>query len=561
MNSASERFKRQLWDEILRLNKKSSWMSVLLVFVVVVFRNGYAFSWPSPAIALSTLLLLNLSILRYFSSRALSRSRVLRKPSLILFKSIVVAHSVAWGLLANSLAMWESPNVIRIFSVALLCAGIPASATASLALSSFLHLSYLTGFVGTLAVYLIWQGHVEIVTYFIPIALLYVFYLAEMARSQRRVKFDLFTAREGVYARNRELQDIIDIQPSAIIIFDHKRIYRFVNKAFVDFTGASREDFVGQSLGHRLPSEPFVLNVAEFFKSHLDNDEFEIQVSRGGHIKYLWLIMKRMNDGGVHVAGVDISEIKQAQIESEKNKQQLVETQKLASLGQLAAGIAHEINNPLAIISGLTTRLERDAQKEPIPKDEIIDKASKVQVAVDRIVRIVRSMQSLARSAANGNTPEGEEFRVGEVLDSTLGLAWEKMNSVGIKLDVKSNSPEIYCVGSSIWFSQIIMNLLINSRDAIQGSTDPWVRVTVEDKDKFVEVHVVDSGKSLSAELQERIFEPFFTTKHPGKGTGLGLSVSQELAQRLGGDLRYKADSEGHTGFLLSIAKLSSSAL
>lgn len=253
------------------------------------------------------------------------------------------------------------------------------------------------------------------------------------------------------------------------------------------------------------------------------------------------------------VAGIaaDVTELKEAQNLISEQQMTLVETSKMSALGEMAGGIAHEINNPLAIIHGRAAQLKELAKRDQISVEIVEKVAEKIETTALRITRIVKSLRTFAREA------EKEPFRpatVKSIIDDTLELCRERFKNHDIELQVAETASSLAIECRSVQISQVILNLLVNAHDAIEQMPEKWVRLDVKDQGDQVEISVLDSGPGIPRELQEKIMLPFFTTKEPGKGTGIGLSISRGIVEGHGGMLGLDTASM-HTRFVVTLPK------
>lgn len=232
----------------------------------------------------------------------------------------------------------------------------------------------------------------------------------------------------------------------------------------------------------------------------------------------------------------------------ERQRARAVSQSKMASLGEMAGGIAHEINNPLTIILNRANLLRFKVEKGSVSQNAIVEELLKIESTVDRISRVIKGLRALSR-----NTEHDPMTLVGlnSIVDDALSVCREKLLSHGIRLEI--HVPEqlsIWCRPAQI--AQIILNLLGNSYDAIKGQEAPWIRVQSENRGALLHLVVEDSGFGIGEPLQDKIMQPFFTTKEVGQGTGLGLSISKSLAEDHGGSLYYDQTSR-HTRFVLEL--------
>ncbi|MGZ3769965.1 MAG: sensor histidine kinase [Bdellovibrio sp.] len=215
----------------------------------------------------------------------------------------------------------------------------------------------------------------------------------------------------------------------------------------------------------------------------------------------------------------------------------LIQSEKMAALGIMASGIAHEINNPLTIIYLNGEKIKKNIGDVESPVYQY------GQTIVDISKRIAKITESLKKYSRDTSNDEAEYFKVSDVIHDTLSLCSEKFEKNGIKIIIKEESLDATIRGQLVPLSQTLLNLLNNSFDAIKNLEEKWVRIETVNEDKFINLAVTDSGNGIPQEVLEKIFQPFFTTKEAGKGTGLGLSISKDIVLSHGGKLKYDRTS------------------
>jgi signal transduction histidine kinase len=255
---------------------------------------------------------------------------------------------------------------------------------------------------------------------------------------------------------------------------------------------------------------------------------------------------EKLKDGSIlwHGFITDITEQKYQELA-------LAQNSKMATLGEMASGIAHEINNPLTIIKASSSQLLMMAEKNSESIDKITDKAKRIFIMTDRIATIVRGLKYFSRSA------EFDPIRnenIVDILNSTLDLCIEKFKAhkVDLKIEHPENGKDILFECRSIEVSQVILNLLNNSYDAIEEMNERWVHIKYLSDSENIYISITDAGKGIKTEILNRMMLPFFTSKPTGKGTGLGLSICQKIINNLNGSLEYKVN-QGHTSFFMTI--------
>jgi PAS domain S-box-containing protein len=229
----------------------------------------------------------------------------------------------------------------------------------------------------------------------------------------------------------------------------------------------------------------------------------------------------------------------------------LIQASKMSSLGEMAAGIAHEINNPLTIITVLAGLIKKSLQN---PKEFnsnqplVFERLSKIEDTIQRISKIVKGLRNFSRKS---NEDIQVKLKFSQVIEDTMALCHEKMkfNSIQVRID-HSNDP--FILGRPEQLSQVLLNLLNNSFDAISSLNNPWIEIKTSIIHQILRITITDSGPGIPPEIQSKLMQPFFTTKEMGKGTGLGLSISHGIIDSHGGKFYYDPHSS-HTTFVIEL--------
>ncbi|PYM21275.1 MAG: hypothetical protein DMD81_00005, partial [Candidatus Rokuibacteriota bacterium] len=216
--------------------------------------------------------------------------------------------------------------------------------------------------------------------------------------------------------------------------------------------------------------------------------------------------------------------------------ERLLQSEKVATMGSLLAGVAHELNNPLAALSG-QAQLLREEATDP----QVVRRADKIFEASDRCVRIVRNFLALARQ----QQPERGRVGLNEVVRGAVELlAYElKTDSVEVVLDLGTDLPVLWA--DQHQFHQVLVNLLANAHYAVRRHTSPRrisVTTRYEPHRNRVRLEIVDSGPGMAPDVKEKVFQPFFTTKPVGEGTGLGLSLCRGMIDEHGGTIKLESE-------------------
>lgn len=225
----------------------------------------------------------------------------------------------------------------------------------------------------------------------------------------------------------------------------------------------------------------------------------------------------------------------------------------MASLGEMAGGIAHEINNPLMIISGSSSVIERLILKEQVDKEKIIKHLHKIQETSQRASKIIKGLKTLAR---DGMADPKETVTLKEVIDDVFSIIKTKLNhkEVTLHFDAENKNLDRSLMLYRVQFSQVLLNLISNSFDALMELDERWIKIEVTEDGNGLKLAFIDSGPGIPPEVEAKIFTPFFTTKPVGKGTGLGLPLSYAIVDKCGGKFYYDR-SKGNTCFVIELPR------
>lgn len=321
--------------------------------------------------------------------------------------------------------------------------------------------------------------------------------------------------------------------------------FRRVNPAFVKTLGYSElelQELRALDIVHpddRAASKEHLKKL----KSGIATHQFEHRVlAKDGKYRVLsWVAKPDIETKTVFGAFRDITEIRE-------NELKLLQSARMATLGEMAGGIAHEVNNPLAIIHGRARQILRSLDKGVFDTEKMKSDIGKIEITADRIAKIVRGLRTFSRdSTGDPMAVESVRDMVFEVLD----LARERFKNHEVNLEVDAQL-DVQVLCRSQQFGQVLLNLVNNAHDAVIDLPEKWVQIKVEKIAEVARVSVVDSGRGIDESVAMRMMNPFFTTKEVGKGTGLGLSISKGIAEEHGGRLYYDK-SAAHTTFCFEL--------
>jgi signal transduction histidine kinase/CheY-like chemotaxis protein len=244
---------------------------------------------------------------------------------------------------------------------------------------------------------------------------------------------------------------------------------------------------------------------------------------------------------------VDISKYKSAEQRIARQSESLHQSEKLAALGSLLAGVAHELNNPLSVVSAQAL-LMQDTSSDP----RLIERAAKIANAADRCSRIVRTFLSMARQ----RPLERGAVNLNEVVDSVVSVTNYSLrkSNIELTLDLKPHLPRIWANDDEL--NQVVTNLVVNAQQAVAGYRDSGnLRIVsaYDDVERRVLLSINDDGPGVPHDIRSRIFEPFFTTKEVGEGTGIGLAVCHRIVESLHGKIRLVSHPGHGCSFTISL--------
>ena len=345
----------------------------------------------------------------------------------------------------------------------------------------------------------------------------------------------------------QQYQNIVENSADAIITLDKNNRISSWNQGAENIFGWSSEEIGGESVETIIPQklidqrELECLEYGMYYKGFVNNYQTE-RVCKNGKIILVNLTESFIKDTDGKVIGR--SQILRDLTNLKLREEQIQHSERLATLGHMAAGVAHEVGNPLTAISSLVQVAERKS-KDPFVREQL----GKVREHIQRITKIVRDLVDFSRPSSL----KAESMQLNNVIKSAVGLLKHdaRCRTVAFHLNLAPELPVVHGVPDHI--HQVLVNLLLNSVDAMQHLKEPVINIETWADHEKANISIEDIGKGIPADVQNRVFEPFFTTKETGNGTGLGLSVSHGIITKMKGTIDMESEENVGTKFTISL--------
>jgi len=362
---------------------------------------------------------------------------------------------------------------------------------------------------------------------------------------------------------NETLNTMFDSLQADLIIIDSDDRVSFTNNLFINRYKIQKEKILGSKI-QQLKFDSYLIKLYENFKKSKDLDlRFDLEVEIGPSVmewhQFHFVKMNSVlseihgsdqrNINDILVMSFSIQELKTALIEVERQKNLVLQSARMASIGEMSGGIAHEINNPLAIVQAASQQLQKQFDKQDQNGNDFKVYFEKMDRNIKRISGIIKALKIVSRDSSLDSM---KNEVIGEIVFEVISLVQDKMQAAGIKIDfsMEDEFQLIFC--HRIQLEQVLINLFNNAHDAISHAENPWIRMHVDKYKDHLRIIFTDSGNGIPKHVQDKIMTPFFTTKEPGKGMGLGLSISHSFIQNHKGKF-YIDNGQKNTTFVIEL--------
>jgi len=353
--------------------------------------------------------------------------------------------------------------------------------------------------------------------------------------------------RESLYLRDY-LTKLLEHANAPILVIGRKREIRVVNRALVSLTGFRRDELIGRDFASLLDDEErsrlLPVLIAALRGQSATGVEVRVPSKHGTPVRLLMNTASVLSaDGeveGVIAIGRDLTEIRELE-------QRIVHAEKLATVGQLAAGVVHELNNPLTSISVYSDYLLKHAERDGTKAGDVT-KLRRIHESADRILRFSRELLAYARPTME----EPRVVRVADVLERSLEYCDYLITERDVHVELKVHPEVPKMLGVAGQLQQVLINLVTNACHAMPEGAGALELSAHANENSDVELRVSDNGSGISPDHLGRIFEPFFSTKGEGHGTGLGLSIVRNIVELHNGSIQVESELGNGTTFILT---------
>jgi C4-dicarboxylate-specific signal transduction histidine kinase len=274
---------------------------------------------------------------------------------------------------------------------------------------------------------------------------------------------------------------------------------------------------------------------------HILKDSHESNLKLGDSRKAMIHIMGDLRE--------TTQEMERREQELRDKQEQLVQAGKLATLGELTTGVAHELNNPLNNIGLFVGNVIDQVRLGQIDGERLVRELDKAMEQVRKATEIISHLRTFGRAAP----VSVDQVDVDEVIERSLSLMHEQLRLRGIEVELDLCRDELLVHGNAIQLEQVFINLLANARDALADSQRKAIRIGSTCDGEWIRITFADTGPGIPRELEQRVFDPFFTTKEVGTGTGLGLSITYSIVKEHGGNISVTASRRRGASFLIEL--------
>ena len=530
----------ELRNELVIASKRAGLSSIFLLVILEVpilnhFSNDFFNQLASLVLVLSLFLRMTLSKFKKMNDEKWHKLHLLT----------ILLNSISWSAFLFHIAALAGGFYEIYILTYFVFAGLIASSAFTLSFSKRAFYAFASPIIASqaLAFCLYTQDKILLASLLMMMTLFMLFLVKQRGRYE-----ETWT---DVRVKNFDLQNVVDTLPGGLLIVREGK-YRIVNRYILNLFVPGYK-LVNRSVARSI-KYPEIGDLAnqlnEFDKSGKAQAQFETDFVISGKVSTHLVDALRTGDGNdIIISTLDITERKMIDQERNQHKARLLNNAKMASLGEVASGLAHEINNPVAIISLKTQQLTMKIQEKKTNDQEIIAFLESIDTTALRLSDIVKRLRKFTQNSIGAPKSTND---LKDIVNEALSFCETKFNNHGIKISNEvAGDVQVTTIPSEI--AQVILGALYNSFDAILHSNEKWIRLRSTVNNGFVNLIMTDSGKGIPKDIQDKIMDPFFSTKQVGQRVGLGLSFSQEIIKSHGGILKFNFGNVENTELIISL--------
>ena len=540
--------KDELRKEVYQRALGSSIGHIILIFLFYVSSINYLSQHADIFLFLLGCLVINCSRLIFAVHFKLSKE--LSKFLNTALDITSISSGMSWGVLFILVYLKSGLSSTPALSLYVIISGVSGGAIASLAALKRIFISFTVLILVIPGLMILFHetdfSHQVFGVFFI----FYSIFQTVQANETRRNIISKIRMNHYLEEEKEKIEELFNSMPGIICYCNKNGEISFSNSEWKRYYSESKHI---SEIDYRLSEMIF-----NFANSNEDYSSREEELGSDFNHDIFFIVFKKLNHGkGIITSMLNVTHIKKTENELSRQKELLQHSTRMIELGEMVGGIAHEVNNPLAIASGKLYLLKTAIKKQPIDFAKADSIINEIEIAYDRIIRIIDKMKSISRKSEN------DPFSI-ESLKSILDVVY-LMTSTKLKarnisfINSTDNIENIFINCRPSQLEQVLINLINNAADAIENYETKWIKLEVVELDTKVQINIIDCGNGIPAEIQAKIWDSFFTTKSVGKGTGLGLSIAKQIIDSHNGYLAIDNDS-ANTKFTIVLEKAKSSS-
>jgi signal transduction histidine kinase len=439
-----------------------------------------------------------------------------------------------------------------IFSITIMiAAGTCAIAVGTIGFLSKIYYSYSAILLGSAALGIFVNLKIEIALAFNLAILIYYFTLISLQKSSYKDTFGHLYHQIKSQESSNLLTAIFDTLSADVMLIDRYGRIKFYNGHYLTSLNLKPEN-INLKKFEEVELDIYFQNCLNEFRSWpLVEYSTELNLMRNENTRWHSVNLVKIQNGEIVILCFDIQDLKNALFEIEMQKKMVLQNARMASIGEMSGGIAHEINNPLTVINLGVKQLKKKLLDSEHGIDSLASSIEKIENNINRISSIIKTLKLVSRESLSDLM---KIENANDLVDDCSHLIRERAQTLGVAFHVSKSAENLNIECSKVQIEQVLINILNNAFDAIELSDSPWIKIKISRELNFAFIKISNSGQRISAEVIDKIMVPFFTTKEPGKGTGLGLSISTTIIEQHNGKLFVDLEEE-FTTFVIKLPR------